>query len=156
MRAMTEPEAREFLAHNKAGVLSLADQGRAYGVPLYYGYDGQALYFLMRGGLKQQYMRLTSEACFTILRVMGIDDWASVHVFGRLEEVNDPRERISAQAALMSIPLPPEWGESAFGEPLQGVDPTFVYRLAPKEVTGRYSEPPKRSREEKEIALGGM
>jgi len=156
MRAMTDPESREFIAHNKAGVLSLADQGRAYGVPLYYGYDGQAIYFLMRGGLKQQYIRLTGEACFTILRVMGIDDWASVHVFGKLGEVNEPAERIAAQAALMSIPLPPDWGESAFGEPRHQADTTLVYRLTPREISGRYSEPPKRSREEREIALGGM
>lgn len=156
MRSMTDREAREFLAHNKAGVLCLADQGRAYGVPLYYGYDGQAIYFLMRPGLKQQYLRLTAEACFTITRVPGIDEWASVQILGAIEEVTGHRDRISAQAALMSIPLPPDWGESAFGEPLRGNEQTLVYRLSIKAITGRYSEPPARSTEEREIALGGM
>lgn len=156
MRTMTIQEAREFIAHNKAGVLSLADRGRAYGVPLYYGYDGNAIYFLMRGGIKLQYMGLTREACFTILRVPGVDDWASVHVLGPLDEVTDPRERIAAHDALMSVPLPPEWGESAFGEPRRGVETPRVYRLRMEQVTGRYSTPPARSWEEKEIALGGM
>lgn len=156
MRTMTDAEAREFIGHNKAGVLSLADQGRAYGIPLYYGYDGHAIYFLMRGGLKQQYLKLTREACFTILRVPGLDQWASVHVFGPLEEINEPRDRITAQAALMAVPLPPDWGESAFGEPRRGVDPTLVYRLTLGEISGRYSDPPKISRGEREMALGGM
>lgn len=153
---MTEAETREFLGHNKAGVLSLADQGRAYGVPLFYGYDGGTLYFFVRQGLKMQYARLTSEACFTVIRIMGLDDWASVQVFGELERVPEGPERMRAHEALMGVPLPPEWGESSFGEPLRSGERTAYYRLVPREISGRYSEPAPRSEEETVLALGGM
>jgi nitroimidazol reductase NimA-like FMN-containing flavoprotein (pyridoxamine 5'-phosphate oxidase superfamily) len=154
MRNMTDQETREFLAHNKFGVLSLADQGRAYALPLFYGYDGRDLYVHTRPGLKNQYARMTSEACFTVVRVMGLDDWASVHVFGKLERVGDGSERMRAFHALMSVPLPPEFGESAHGEPLRTSDGSVTYRLVVARSYGRYSETP--GRREGDIATRGM
>lgn len=154
MRAMTDQEARAFIKHNKFGLLSLADQGNAYGLPLFYGYDGRALYVSVHPGLKTQYVRMTSEACFTIVRVVTLDDWASVQVFGRIERVADGPERFAAYQVLMGVPLPPEWGESTLGEPRRGGEGTLVYRLVPERMSGRYSQSP--GVREGEIATGGM
>jgi nitroimidazol reductase NimA-like FMN-containing flavoprotein (pyridoxamine 5'-phosphate oxidase superfamily) len=142
MRAMTEAEARSFVKHNKFGLLSLAEGGRAYGLPLFYGYDGRAVYFHVHPGLKTQFARMTAEACFTIVRVVSLDDWASVQLFGRLERVGDGPERMAAHQALMGVPLPPEWGESLQDEPLHGDAGAVTYRLAPLRATGRYSQTP--------------
>lgn len=150
---MTDQETREFIAHNKFGLLSLADGGKAYGVPLFYGYDGRDIYIHTHGGLKTHYIRTTSEACFSIVRVMGLDDWSSVHVFGRLEKLGDSPERISANHALMSVPLPPAYGESLHGEPSRTLsDATYVLR--PTRVFGRYSASP--GQREGDIAVKGM
>lgn len=142
MRTMTDAEAHEFIAHNKFGLLSLARAGKAYAVPLYYGYDGRHVYVHTRPGLKAEYMSATQEACFTVVRVMGLDDWASVHVFGALERLGDGPERMQAFQALMSVPLPPEFGESQFGEPLRGSQGSITYRLTPARMSGRYSKSP--------------
>lgn len=154
MRPMTDQEAREFIKHNRFGLLSLADQGRAYGLPLFYGYDGHALFVHVHPGLKLQFIRTTAEACVTIVRVHSLDDWASVQVFGRLERVGDGPERIVAHQALMGVPLPPEWGESAFGEPRRGPEGAVTFRLVPQRISGRYSQTP--GVREGEIATRGM
>ncbi len=152
MKAMSPQETTEFVRHNRFGVLSLARDGQAYGLPLYYGFDGRDLYFQTRAGLKDRYATETTEACFTIVRVVNLDDWASVQVFGRLE-------RLGADIpshALLSVPLPPGWGESADGEPARPASGVVVHRLAPQRVSGRYSENAPMSAEEREIAFGGM
>jgi nitroimidazol reductase NimA-like FMN-containing flavoprotein (pyridoxamine 5'-phosphate oxidase superfamily) len=156
MREMAEAEASEFVTNNKFGVLSLADGGRAYGLPLFYGFDGQALYFHVHPGLKLDYMRATREACFTIVRVMTLDDWASVQAFGPLEPIRDPDELLAATQALMRLPLPPEWGETAYGAPRRSPEMVAGYRLRVVRWSGRYSQTARASPEEREIAFGGM
>lgn len=154
MRAMTDAEVREFVRHNKFGLLSLAENGRAYGLPLFYGYDGRSIFVHVHGGLKSQYVRSTSEACFTIVRVMGMDDWASVQVFGTIEKVTDGPDRMAAHQALMGVPLPPEWGESMHAEPARSGENVSTFRLTPTRMSGRYSETP--GKREGEIAVKGM
>lgn len=147
MQAMTVQEAREFIAHNKMGVLALADGGRAYNLPLFYGYDGHALYFQTRPGLKSQFLPRTAEACLAIVRCVTLDDWASVLVTGHVERVDRTPAQLAAMHALMSVPLPPEWGESASGEPLRSDDRLATYKLTPVRISGRYSAPPVASAE---------
>lgn len=153
MDDMSPEEAREFIRHNKFGVLGLADGGRAYALPLFYGYDGRDIYFQTHHGLKEDYVAATTEACFTIVRVMTLDKWASVQVFGKLEEVPVTED---AMHALMSVPLPPIAGKSELGEPARSDADLVVCRLKPARMSGRYSESAPESPEEREIALGGM
>lgn len=152
MREMSDQEAREFIRHNRSGILSLARDGTAYGIPLYYGHDGRDFLFQCRPGMKDEMIRHTREACFTIVRIVNLDSWASVQVFGPLERIG---KDIPA-GALMSVPFPPEWGETSRGEPRRRESDVTVYRLRPQRITGRYSENAPVSREEREIAFGGM
>lgn len=151
MKAMSSQEAREFILRNRFGVLSLADDARAYGLPLYYGYDGSRLYFQTRAGLKQRYAVATREACFTIVRVLSLDEWASVQVFGPLARMESD---LGAQEALMAVPLPPDWGETPRGEPARHDQGVVLYALAPRRVSGRFSQ--NAPLDEEQIALGGM
>lgn len=153
MHDMQEAEVREFIRHNKFGVLCLTDDARSYGVPIYYGYDGERFYFQTRGGLKQQYLARTREACFTIVRIHSLDDWESVQAFGDIEELEDG---LDAMEALMSVPLPPDWGETPRGEPQRSARGMVIYRLTPTRVSGRHSEHATASVEEPELAFGGM
>lgn len=156
MDVMSAHEVRQFVAQNKFGMLGLASQGNAYIVPFFYGFDGVSLYFSTHAGLKTHFMTSTHEACFAIARVVAYDDWGSVEAFGRLETVSSGPELTAAMNALMSVPLPPEWGVSRFGEPRRGAGGTSILRMTPREWTGRKSVPPPRSPEEETIAFGGM
>jgi nitroimidazol reductase NimA-like FMN-containing flavoprotein (pyridoxamine 5'-phosphate oxidase superfamily) len=153
MREMRESEIREFIQHNKLGVLCLAKEDRAHGVPLYYGYDGKGFYFQTRPGIKQRFIVETREACFTIASVHALDDWASVQVFGTIQRVEG---KLDAMEALMSVPLPPGVGETPRGEPDRHDRGMVVYCLTPTRVSGRHSEHAPQSIEEREIAFGGM
>lgn len=149
---MTAQDVREFVRHNKMGVLALTKDRKAYAVPLFYGYDGRDFFFQGRPGLKDEFVEATDEACFTIVRARSLDDWASAQVFGRLERV----PRASPTHALMSVPLPPAWGESEVGEPTREEEDIIVYRLAPTRTSGRYSEAATEAREDREMVFSGM
>lgn len=152
MREMLPQEVQAFLRHNRMGVLSLAAEGRAYALPLFYGYDGRDVYFHTSGGRKQEYLPFTTEACFAVVRVESYDSWASVQAFGRVESVNGS---LAALNALMSVPLPPAWGESALGEPLRRERTFQIYKLVIQRLSGRYSQPPSGQQGES-AALEGM
>lgn len=153
MREMSPAEANQFIRANRAGVLGLADGGRAYCIPLYYAYDGRDIYFQSRPGLKQKYAVATKEACFTIVRATTPDTWASVLVFGDLERIEPS---LAAEDALLRVPLPPDWGETSLGEPERHDRDVALYRLRARRTTGRYSDAAPQSPEEREIAFGGM
>lgn len=156
MLNMTPEEVRAFVAANKFGMLGLAAESKSYVVPLFYGYDGRSFFFHTHPGLKDEYIDRTTEACFTVARVLSLDDWASVEAFGKLTQVTDTTELTGAMNALMSVPLPPEWGVSDMGEPLRGSHDVHIFRLTPTRLSGRKSERPQESSREHEMAFGGM
>jgi hypothetical protein len=93
---MDESESRMFLRERGHGVLSLADESEAYGLPVSYGYDeekGLFLYLLEfgSGGKKFDYIEETERACLTVYDVESPDAWRSVIVSGRLREFGAER-----------------------------------------------------------------
>lgn len=153
---MSPQEVSQFVAANRFGMLGLAAGGRAYVLPLFYGYDGASVYFNTHPGLKMRYLEETEEACFTIARVVSYDDWGSVEMFGRVDEVRDGPALTAGLNALMSVPLPPEWGLSEMGEPRRGDVGTHVLRLKPRAITGRKSVPPTGGEHAREMSFSGM
>lgn len=91
---MDEAESRAFLREQGHGVLSLADGGEAYGLPVSYGYDedqGLFLYLLEfgSGGKKFDYIEETERACLTVYAVESPTEWRSVVVTGKLREFDE-------------------------------------------------------------------
>jgi hypothetical protein len=89
---MDEAEADELLHAAGVGVLSLARDGEAYGVPVSFGYDGDdRLYFVFVGfgeeSRKEAFAAETERASFTAYDVGGTEDWRSVVVAGPVERV---------------------------------------------------------------------
>lgn len=89
--AMERAEVDEFLREQGTGVLSLAAEGEAYGVPLSFGYDGEKLYFfLIRFGddsLKLDFAETTARASFTTYSFVDKHHWRSVVVRGQIQRV---------------------------------------------------------------------
>jgi nitroimidazol reductase NimA-like FMN-containing flavoprotein (pyridoxamine 5'-phosphate oxidase superfamily) len=90
---MSADESDAVLRENGFGVLSLARDSDAYGIPISFGYDGDNLYFvLLRPGeesKKETFIRETETASFLVYDVGGKHDWRSVIVGGRVEQVDD-------------------------------------------------------------------
>jgi hypothetical protein len=88
---MTDAEIDAFLQEQGAGVLSLADGGRAYAVPISFGYErGRAVfaYWQFRpDSQKVAYSEATERACLAVYDIESQHDWQSVLAFGPLREL---------------------------------------------------------------------
>lgn len=120
---MDEKEAEAFLREQGIGVLSLASDGEAYGLPVSFGYDGgDRLYFVfLRAGeesRKETFAEATERASVTVYDVESKHAWRSVIASGGIREVDDDewetvRETIGDNA----------WYPSLFSEaePMRGI-----------------------------------
>lgn len=131
---MTETEVDDRLRSSETGVLSLADGGRAYAVPVSYHYDDGSI-FLRLGdddhSEKLELVETTEEACFVVYGVDEPDESWSVVVTGTLREVPDDDEAYD----------PTEINERfsslrVFDEAVDELD-VVLYELRISEVTGR-------------------
>lgn len=89
---MDAAEIDEFLASRETGVLSLANDDDAYGIPLSFAYDEAGLYVYFRlgyapGSRKRRFVDAAEQVSFVVYdRADGV--WKSVVARGRLEEVS--------------------------------------------------------------------
>ncbi|EMA01737.1 pyridoxamine 5'-phosphate oxidase family protein [Haloferax denitrificans] len=92
---MSAEEIDRLLREEGVGVLSLADDGVAYGIPLSFGYDAdrERLYFVfLRPGessKKTEFAERTARASFAVWNAPSRDEWESVVVDGELRRVDD-------------------------------------------------------------------
>lgn len=92
---MSDDEIDQMLYERGVGVLSLADDSVAYGIPLSFGYDAERerLYFVfLRPGetsKKSDFAERTSRASFTVWDCPTRHEWQSVVVDGELHPIAD-------------------------------------------------------------------
>lgn len=132
---MDRDEIDAFLTEQGVGVLSLADEGEAYGLPMSFGYDGDRLYFiLVRFGdesTKQDFAETTETASFTTYEFVDEHDWRSVVVSGTIgpvpeDDVASVDETLDDNARFASL--------FPFGEPMTERP---RYQLVPERITGQ-------------------
>lgn len=140
MRELTEPDCRAFLGRHRFGVISLAKDGAAYAVPLFFAYDGRDLFFHSRPGAKDAFLEGTSEGCFLVVQVETEDDWTSVQAIGKVERVSTNADAERAFAALAENPFPPEFGVTAKGTPARSAKASYLWMMRPRKITGRCSQ----------------
>lgn len=144
MKELPEDACRAFLGRHRVGVMALAKGGDAYAVPLFFVYDGDALYFHSHPGDKDAYLEGTHEGCFVVVEVHGEDDWTSVQARGPVEKVTTQADAAKAFQALSDNPLPPEFGIDWLGRPKRGSGDTYLWTMRARTVTGRTSRSPVR------------
>lgn len=136
---MDEGKIETFLDEQGVGVLSLARDDEAYGVPISFGYDGEdRLYFVFLGigerSRKTEFAEATERASFTAYEVESKHAWTSAVANGRVREVSD-EEWDALEASIEDN----AWYPSLFSEsdPMQGIQ---GWVLEIEELTGRRSE----------------
>lgn len=133
------PEEIEALLYAEGtATLGLAADGRAYTVPVSFGYDGDALYFQLSASADSQktaYIQQTEQASATVRSFDGANRWDSVSVVGRLERVPGC-ELDGALAAMADNAALAELGVFADVEDLSFV----VMRLVPARMSGRRAQ----------------
>jgi uncharacterized protein len=80
------------LARVAFGRLACARDNQPYIVPIYFGHQPHRLYGFSTTGQKIEWMRTNPRVCVQVDEILGPDDWSSVIVAGRFEEIPDNAE----------------------------------------------------------------
>lgn len=128
-----------FLREQGRGILSLTDGHEAYGVPVSFGYDGEAsCYFVfLRVGersKKEQFAEQTDRASLALYDVTSKHVWTSVIASGPLRQITDDE-----WSDLIAATEDNAWYPSLFSEaePMQDI---LGWELHLEDVTGQQSE----------------
>ncbi len=137
IQEMSESDCFDALPRVRLGRLACAHDNQPYVVPIYFAYEGPYLYGFTTLGLKVEWMRSNPLVCVELDEVESSDQWTSIVIFGRYEE-------------LPELPDTPVWAQYQRGphEPAQPmVGPTPVSatpgrqaRLHAHELLQRHAE----------------
>jgi nitroimidazol reductase NimA-like FMN-containing flavoprotein (pyridoxamine 5'-phosphate oxidase superfamily) len=91
---MGQHEVEEFLNDQATGVLSLSNDGRAYGIPVSFAFDEEAGRVIMDLGFaaeskKRRFLETTREVCLTVYDWRSPTEWRSVIVTGPLTQLDE-------------------------------------------------------------------
>jgi nitroimidazol reductase NimA-like FMN-containing flavoprotein (pyridoxamine 5'-phosphate oxidase superfamily) len=128
-----------FLKRNRVGVMALADEGRAYAIPLFYAFDGQRLYFQSHPGAKDHFLEHSRQGCFVVTEVKGDLDWRSVQAIGKVEKITLSDDAMKALDQMAKNPFPPEFGTEPSGEPKHSSKRMYLWMMTPDDLSGRSS-----------------
>ena len=141
VQELTTAECYAMLAGTGFGRLACARDNQPYIVPIHFVVSNEVVYAFSLPGQKIDWMRENPCVCLEADSVKSADDWTSVVVLGRYEELTDTpehyNERLQALALLQARPM---WWEPGTSAPTrehnrQSYAPIF-YRIVVDRVTG--------------------
>jgi nitroimidazol reductase NimA-like FMN-containing flavoprotein (pyridoxamine 5'-phosphate oxidase superfamily) len=100
---MTDAECRQVLREAKVGRLACARGNQPYIVPIYFAYSEHHLYAVSTIGQKIEWMRANPLVCVQLDELTSPDEWISVIVFGRYEELPDIPENKRAREQTLAL-----------------------------------------------------
>jgi uncharacterized protein len=139
---MTDDECRTALERADVGRLACARDGQPYAVPVNFAFDGGSyLYGFTTLGQKVEWMRSNPQVCLEFDELISADQWVSIVVFGRYEELPDTKDyqvaRAHAHEVLQKRAM---WWEPAYisqqhRDQPHSLTPIF-YRIRIQKMTG--------------------
>ena len=150
IQEMTRQASLDLLARTHFGRLACAQANQPYVVPFYFAYHQDFIYSFTTVGQKIDWMRSNPLVCVQADEVGSPQEWVSVIVFGRYEELPDTpeyeRQRAVAHDLLQKKAM---WWEPGYVKTIQhGTERPLVpvyYRIHVAQITGHCatSEPRK-------------
>jgi nitroimidazol reductase NimA-like FMN-containing flavoprotein (pyridoxamine 5'-phosphate oxidase superfamily) len=161
---MSESDCRTALTGLRLGRLACARENQPYVVPIYFVYEHPYLYGFTTPGQKVEWMRANPLVCVELDQVADRDQWMSIVILGRYEELPDrpEEELLEARNSWNRIARPKrrqyerhhahellqkhtEWWEPGCASCThrnaeQAVTPTF-YRIRINHISGRKATP---------------
>ena len=129
---MDQEAVEQRLREAETGVLSLADGGEAYGIPVAYHWDGEAVIFRLGEhpeSEKLAFIDATARASFLVYHYAAADASWSVLARGPIERLS-PEESDLLESQDDFLPL------RIFGEAMERLEPA-LYALEVESLTGR-------------------
>ena len=138
---LTRQESLALLARTRLGRLGCTQGSQPYVVPVYFAYEDNALYSFATLGQRIEWMRANPLVCIEVDEIVDQQQWESVIVFGRYEELPDTSEWQGARAvAYQLLQKSPMWWEPAYVQSIHGGTPRplvpIVYRIHIARITG--------------------
>jgi len=146
IQELSSQASLDLLARTRLGRLACTQGGQPYIVPVYFAYADHSLYGFATVGKKIEWMRANPLVCVEVDEVVSPQQWASVLVFGRYEELPDTPEWQSARAfAHKLLKHSGLWWEPAYVRTILGgasrpLVPLF-YRIRIVQTTGHRATP---------------
>ena len=125
----------------RLGRLACAQDNQPYIVPINFAFDGAYIYGFTTLGQKIEWTRSNPLVCFEVDEVVSHNEWMSIVVFGRYEELPDKpeyeKQRIRAHTCLQKRAM---WWEPAYvsqehREQPHSLTPIF-FRIHVEKMTG--------------------
>lgn len=111
---MTRQASIDLLARSRSGRLACAHDGQPYITPINFSYDDHHLYSFSMLGQKITWMRANPLVCVEVEEVVSPQDWATVIVLGKYEELPDtPPHDVYRKHAYDLLQRRPVWWEPA-------------------------------------------
>jgi len=92
IESMTRQASIDLLERRKLGTLACANEGQPYITPISFAYDSNCLYSVSTVGQKIAWMRANPLVCVEADELVSRQNWTSVIVLGRYEELPDTPE----------------------------------------------------------------
>ncbi len=141
IQEMTRHASLELLARTRLGRLACAQATQPYVVPFYFVYDDGYLYSFTTVGQKIEWMRANPLVCVEADEVVSPQQWVSVVVFGRYEELpNTPQWQLERELAYKLLQQYAMWWEPGYVKTIHhGTERPLVpvfYRIYVDRITG--------------------
>ena len=151
IQEMARTECFDVLARARFGRLGCAYDNQPYVVPIYFACDETHLYGVATFGKKIEWMRANPLVCVEVEEVASHNQWETVVIFGRYEEMPDRPEwqcqRAHAHELLRKRPM---WWQPAYvASTHRGVPHSLIpvfYRIRIDEITGHRALPDDQGR----------
>ena len=142
IREMTRQECLDLVAENHIARLGCARDGQPYVVPIQYALAANRLYSFSMSGQKIDWMRANPRVCVQIDTATDRQNWRSVVIHGRYQELPDTkqwhRERMNAWSLLEQRVNWWEPGGLKLGkQPVAGTSPHLFFQIEIDDVSGR-------------------
>ena len=143
---MTRQASIDLLARMRLGRLACAHEGQPYITPIYYAYDDHYLYSFSTLGQKITWMRANPLVCVEVDELISAQDWATVIVLGKYEELpNTPEYEAHRERAYDLLQRRPGWWEPGYvktviGEKTRPIEPIY-FRIHIDQISGHRGVP---------------
>ena len=142
IQELTRQASLDLLARMRLGRLACARSTQPYVVPVYFVYNNNYLYSFSTVGQKIEWMRVNPLVCVEVDEVVSPQQWTSVIVFGRYEELPDtPEWRNEREFAYKMLQQNAMWWEPGYASSiLHGAERRLVpvfYRIQVVQITGQ-------------------
>ena len=139
---LSEKECLDPLTRPRLARLACAKDGQPYIVPIFCAYQGGYVYCASTVGKKIEWMRVNPLVCLEMDEVDSPQDWTSVVIDGRFEEIPNTAEWEAERKVAWSIlQQRPIWWEPAYAETVvnraeKALHPLY-FRIRIAHISGR-------------------